>query len=151
LGYPWFKDDQKNFPGADESCGVCVGDHVAETLAMEAATEIERLRKENERLKEWEPRLLPLSSPKELVVSVKEGFLSRLVESLDAMNGDANYTVTQARCGDTKYEIVVRRADKPTPHELRKKAEAELAEAKAEIARLHARIDELDTHVGGDE
>lgn len=44
LGYPWFKDDQKNFPGATEEHGVCVGDHVAVTIAHEAANEIERLR-----------------------------------------------------------------------------------------------------------
>lgn len=37
LGYPWFKDDQKNFPNATEDDGVCVGEHVAITLAMEAA------------------------------------------------------------------------------------------------------------------
>jgi hypothetical protein len=36
LGYPWFKDDQKTFPGATEENGVCVGEHVAETLADEA-------------------------------------------------------------------------------------------------------------------
>lgn len=44
LGYPWFKDDQKNFPGATEANGVCVGEHVAETLATEAASKIESLR-----------------------------------------------------------------------------------------------------------
>lgn len=44
LGYPWFKDDQKNFPGATEANGVCVGDHVAESLANEAAAKIEHLR-----------------------------------------------------------------------------------------------------------
>ena len=37
LGYPWFKDDQKNFPGATEKDGVCVGDHVAETIVSELA------------------------------------------------------------------------------------------------------------------
>ena len=37
LGYPWFKDDQANFPGADESWGVCAGEHVAETIAEELA------------------------------------------------------------------------------------------------------------------
>lgn len=36
MGYPWFKDDQKNFPGSTEEHGVCVGEHVAVTLAMEA-------------------------------------------------------------------------------------------------------------------
>lgn len=37
LGYPWFKDDQKNFPGATEKDGVCVGDHVAATIVSELA------------------------------------------------------------------------------------------------------------------
>lgn len=37
LGYPWFKDDQKNFPGATEKDGVCVGEHVAATIATELA------------------------------------------------------------------------------------------------------------------
>lgn len=37
LGYPWFKDDPKNFPDATEKDGVCVGDHTPVTLAMEAA------------------------------------------------------------------------------------------------------------------
>jgi hypothetical protein len=43
LGYPWFKDDPANFPDATEEHGVCVGDHVAESLADEAAKRIERL------------------------------------------------------------------------------------------------------------
>lgn len=46
LGYPWFKDDQVNFPGATEAEGVCVGDHVAGTIAMEAAREIKCLKTE---------------------------------------------------------------------------------------------------------
>ena len=37
LDYPWYKDDQKNFPGATEADGVCVGEHVAVTLAAEMA------------------------------------------------------------------------------------------------------------------
>lgn len=40
LGYPWFKDDQKNFPGATETNGVCVGEHIAETIAIEAANRL---------------------------------------------------------------------------------------------------------------
>ena len=43
LHYAWFKDDQANFPGATEADGVCVGDHVAETLATEAAKRIAAL------------------------------------------------------------------------------------------------------------
>lgn len=42
LGYPWYWDDQENFPGATKEDGVCVGDHVAATLAMEAADRIRR-------------------------------------------------------------------------------------------------------------
>jgi hypothetical protein len=40
LGYPWFKDDKENFPDATEKDGVCVGDHVAESLASEAAAKL---------------------------------------------------------------------------------------------------------------
>lgn len=46
LGFPWYKDDQKNFPGATEEDGVCVGHYVAEDLAIMAADLIEKLRKE---------------------------------------------------------------------------------------------------------
>lgn len=42
LHYPWFKDDQENFPGANEETGVCVGEHVAVSIAEEAAKWIER-------------------------------------------------------------------------------------------------------------
>lgn len=45
LKYPWYKDDPKNFPDATESDGVCVGEHTAETIAMETAAKIERLQK----------------------------------------------------------------------------------------------------------
>ncbi len=44
LGYPKFCDDQANFPGATETNGVCVGDHVAESIAVEAAGIIGKLR-----------------------------------------------------------------------------------------------------------
>lgn len=44
LGYPWFRDDPANFPTATEADGVCVGEHVPETIAAEAAKEIVRLR-----------------------------------------------------------------------------------------------------------
>jgi hypothetical protein len=44
LDYPKFSDDQKNFPNASESDGVCVGDHVSESIAIEAAEEIYRLK-----------------------------------------------------------------------------------------------------------
>ena len=46
LGYPWFKDDQDNFPNATEADGVAVGDHTAWSLAMCAADKIESLQKQ---------------------------------------------------------------------------------------------------------
>lgn len=46
LNYPWLMDDQANFPGATEVDGVCVGDHVAESIAAEAAAQIDKLRVE---------------------------------------------------------------------------------------------------------
>ena len=42
LGYPWYKDDKKNFPDATEADGVCTGEHTFVTLAMEAATRMKR-------------------------------------------------------------------------------------------------------------
>lgn len=44
LGYPRYCDDQVNFPGTTEADGVCVGEHVAGTIAMEAAGKIVKLK-----------------------------------------------------------------------------------------------------------
>lgn len=44
LLYPWYCDDQKNFPGTTRKEGVCVGEHIAESLADEAADVIESMR-----------------------------------------------------------------------------------------------------------
>lgn len=48
LGYPWFKDDQKNFPGATEADGVCIGEHVAGTIVQELASKRAALQADNE-------------------------------------------------------------------------------------------------------
>lgn len=50
LGYPWFEDNQENFPGATEADGVCVGEHVAASLAAEAVDRIASLVAQVERL-----------------------------------------------------------------------------------------------------
>jgi hypothetical protein len=56
LDYPWFKDDQKNFPGATEKDGVCVGEHVAETIAAELARKYTEAKQRIKRLEEaWIP------------------------------------------------------------------------------------------------
>ena len=53
LNYPWFKDDQENFPNATEADGVAIGDHTTWSLAHQAADKIkelqEQLNKEYER------------------------------------------------------------------------------------------------------
>lgn len=52
LGYPWYKDNQDVFPGTTEAHGVCVGEHIAETIADEAARRIADLQVEIAVLKE---------------------------------------------------------------------------------------------------
>lgn len=50
LGYPWFKDDQKNFPGATDETGVCIGEHVEETIVEELAAAYTTLRAQRDQL-----------------------------------------------------------------------------------------------------
>jgi len=45
LGYPWYKDDPKNFPNATEADGVCVGPETPWSLAMLAADKLKALDK----------------------------------------------------------------------------------------------------------
>jgi ribosome-binding protein aMBF1 (putative translation factor) len=49
LKYPWFKDDQYNFPNATEADGVAIGDHTAWSLAHQAADKIKELAEEVDR------------------------------------------------------------------------------------------------------
>lgn len=51
LGYPWFKDDQTNFPGATEADGVCIGEHVGDTIVEELANRYSALIAEGEEMK----------------------------------------------------------------------------------------------------
>ena len=55
LGYPWFKDDTKNFPNSTEADGVCVGVETAWSLAMIAADRIRELEERNEKLSKRHP------------------------------------------------------------------------------------------------
>ena len=52
LDYTWFKDDQKNFPDTTENDGVCVGDHVAETIVAELARKYTDAKQRIKRLEE---------------------------------------------------------------------------------------------------
>ena len=58
LGYPWYKDDQKNFPGATEKDGVCVGECTPEDLAQEAADKIRELQAKVTSLQLWRAEAL---------------------------------------------------------------------------------------------
>jgi hypothetical protein len=51
LGYPWFKDDQCNFPNATEADGVAIGDHTAWSLAHQAADRIKELQEQLDKRK----------------------------------------------------------------------------------------------------
>ncbi len=70
LGYPWYKDDQKNFPGATEADGVCTGDHVVETIAAEAANRIKALTPIKDKLDEATERGRALER-EELIIILK--------------------------------------------------------------------------------
>ena len=59
LGYPKYADDQKNFPGATGD-DVCVGDHVAESLACEAAEKLQEARGKLTAVRELLERILPV-------------------------------------------------------------------------------------------
>jgi hypothetical protein len=52
LGYPWYKDDQENFPNATEADGVCVGHETAWSLAANAAYWLKKYKEENQKLRE---------------------------------------------------------------------------------------------------
>jgi len=55
LGYPWYKDDSKNFPDATEADGVCIGAETAWSLAMLAADKIKQLEERNTKLSKRHP------------------------------------------------------------------------------------------------
>jgi hypothetical protein len=44
LGYPWYRDDEKNFPNATDADGVCIGEHVPSSIALEAGRTITELK-----------------------------------------------------------------------------------------------------------
>jgi len=77
LGYPWFKDDQRNFPGADEENGVCIGEHVAETLAAEAATRLQGL---EHRCQRAEKILLDIASQDDVEMMLDPSWSKRMAK-----------------------------------------------------------------------
>ena len=90
LGYPWFKDDQDNFPNATEADGVAVGDHTAWSLAMEAADKIKHLENQLDEA---------LGIAKIIAVSINQykqlddeqrSMISKLQDECDGLNNELN-------------------------------------------------------------
>lgn len=92
------------------------------------------------RLKQYEPKLLSLQHG-EATIMVAHEVMSRLVDAFEALQGESNYTVSTFGRGKKAYEVVVRRKDKPSEHDLRKQAEAELLRVRT---TGHAAAHELD-------
>lgn len=109
LGYPWFKDDQKNFPGADDTWGVCVGEHVSETIVEELAKAFVKLSSRLETAaadrkasdEEWQQQVL--DREKQLLKYIE--FVGDLIE-IDHNDTDAAHWVTdpvKLTSGSTLY------------------------------------------------
>lgn len=93
LGYPRFSDDPENFPGATEADGVCVGDHVAETLAEEAAATIEKYRADLVEANADRKRMYAITLPSENEARIR----ARLFESIAAVARMGEDGATRAR------------------------------------------------------
>jgi predicted DNA-binding transcriptional regulator YafY len=71
LGYPWYKDDQVNFPGATEKDGVCIGEHAGATIVQELAGKFTKLYEFN--------KMLPfLQALDDQVIEAAQGMLGAL-------------------------------------------------------------------------
>lgn len=81
LGYPWFKDDQKNFPGATEDNGVCIGEHTSATIVEELADNFARLQAERDRAVAW-----PISVDGPHKITDQRAWLAR--QLMDSKNSD---------------------------------------------------------------
>lgn len=139
--YPEYKNGDTESVG----CPSCI--------AAEKDATIARLTAEVERLKPFEPRIRTDATISDSTMILARGFLADLVDGFDKLNGAANYSVTEVSTGDRldqkkKYEVTVRRADKPTPHDLRKVAEVERDRLTAENAKLQQERDQYKERFG---
>lgn len=128
LGCPWFKDDQKNFPGATEANGVCVGDHVAETLAIEAAEELAELRSQ------LLGRLVSDDEAREL-----QDILCTLTPSGTALKTSARELVAAFERWRTKSDLWMRAA---------REAQVERDELRRQLEQRESRVRELEGELG---
>lgn len=101
--------------------------------------------KEIERLRVFEPTVALHNFPDEVAIQCAKGFLAQLIQSFEVLNRDSNYTETTISSGGVTYKIEVRRADKPTPHELRKSAETQITDIHKELAKLRSSFTVVNT------
>lgn len=80
-------------------------------------------------------------------VEMAKGFLAVMVKSFAELNKDApNYTESEVEmlsCGK-KFIVTVRNGGKPTPHELRQKAEARVVELEAAVKKLTQELNDAE-------
>jgi hypothetical protein len=108
LHYPWYKDDQESFPGATEASGVCVGDHVAETLAQEAA----------DKLKQYEKALVDIAPW--ISASMDDGCCQKYLDACNAILLIANPLYEEFNeFTEEEKEAIRKAAENDTPFFLR--------------------------------
>jgi hypothetical protein len=141
LNYPKFSDDQKNFPGATGDA-VCIGDHVAESLASEAAKEIERLRADNAEL-----RRQVEEAKAECDELIKTGNVRRVAElrrELEAVMQKPTYEALRGTCDRLKTQNASIRNKNNTLWN-------DIKSLRAEIAALRQQLEEQESKTLDDE
>lgn len=105
LGYPWYKDDQKNFPGATEADGVCVGEHTVPTLAFEAARRLP-----TQVLMGWQPIDTAPGVARELAEGLEESYKQPMFRMRIGLDFDTAYLFwmgdVSGKCKATKWQKV---------------------------------------------
>jgi hypothetical protein len=118
LGYPWFKDDPTNFPGATEADGVCVGDAVADDLAQQAAERIASLTARAEAAEATNLQLLEQDKRSAILVrEMADGVEARLadetaiVDRIWKLLGSPTY---EELAGRSIYDLIKEKIDTAT-------------------------------------
>jgi len=97
-----------------------------------AAATINRLTAEVERLGVYEPKIDLRSSPTDMRVHVAKEAMRNLVVAFSEFNRCGNYTETQVEYEGESFLVTVQNLNRPTPHDLRVKAEQVLAAVSTE-------------------
>lgn len=119
LGYPRYCDDQINFPGSTDADGVCVGDQVAASLAMQASDLVAQLRAAlAEAERERDEALLNLSKQTEYaeILAEKSHNMEVQRDEARALSGGWRRSATYYKggfmtMGSAWYEDTLKRAE----------------------------------------